>query len=116
MDHSRLEEADQLRYTGEYEQAIAIYDELLAADGECYLARYGRALCWCFTGMFDESIAELEQVRGDHPDFVRGRVDLFKTYLMLGMNDEAKGEMKAILAIEPNNEEVQKHRVYFPEF
>ncbi|MBI2301952.1 MAG: tetratricopeptide repeat protein [Armatimonadetes bacterium] len=116
MDETRLAEADQLRYDGEYEQAITIYDELLAADGDCYLARYGRALCYCFTGLFDESIAELELVRDQHPDFIKGRVDLFKTYLMLGMNVEAKREMKAILRIDPNNEEVNKHRPYFPDF
>ena len=116
MDEGRLEKADQLRYDGQYEEAIAIYDALLADDGDDYLARYGRGLCYCFTGLFDESIAELEQVRTQQPAYTKGRVDLFKTYLMLGMNDEAKAEMKAILALEPDNEEVHKHKVYFDDF
>ena len=116
MDESRLEQADRLRLEGAYEDSIAIYNELLAEDDDAILARYGRALCYCFTGLFDESIAELEAVREVSPDCVRAREDLFKTYLMLGMNDEAKAEMKAILAMEPDNEEVIKHAVYFPDF
>lgn len=116
MSQARLEEADQLRYEGQYEEAIVVYDELVSADADDYQARHGRALCYCFTGLFDESIAELELVRSQHPTYLKGRIDLFKTYLMLGMNDEAKAEMKAILAVDPSNEEVHKHKVYFDDF
>lgn len=115
MDERRREEADRLRYDGKYEEAIPIYDQLVSEDAQDYLSVYGRALCYCFTGLFDESIEELEKVRGAAPDFIKGREDLFKTYLMLGMNDEAKTEMKAILAVDAANEEVLKAMVYFPD-
>lgn len=113
---SRLEQADHLRYEGQYEEAIAIYDALLAEDEGNVHARHGRALCYCFTGLFEESIAELERVRNDDPRLVKAREDLFKTYLMLGMQDEAKAEMRAILELEPGNQEVLKHAAYFPDF
>ncbi len=119
MDHSRLEKADGLRYEGDYEAAAAIYQQLLAefeADPEVYLVRHGLGLCLCFSGEFDESIAELEQMRGLAPDFLKGRVDLFKTYLMLGMNDEALAEMREVRRMDPGNEEVAKAAVYFPDF
>jgi tetratricopeptide (TPR) repeat protein len=116
VDEARLQQADQLRYDGDYDAAIAIYDQLLAADDDDHLARWGRALAYCFTGLFDESIEELEKVRSAQPEFVKARVDLFKTYMMLGMNDEAVAEMKAILVIDPANEEVHKHKVYFADF
>jgi len=115
VDESRREEADRLRYDGEYEDAIAIYDQLLSADEQDYLSRWGRGLCYCFSGLFDESIAELEAVREVAPEFIKGREDLFKTYLMLGMNDEGKAEMKAILLQDPGNEEVHKAMIYFPD-
>ncbi len=113
MDDPRIEDADYHRYNGEYEQAIEIYDALLEADEANFLARHGRALCYCFVGEFDQSISELELVRNAQPQLVKARIDLFKTYLMLGMNDEAKSEMNGILEIEPDNEEVRKHRGYF---
>lgn len=119
MDESRLEEADRLRYDGEYEQAIEIYDQLIAdsaEDPELYKAKHGRGLAYCFIGLFDESIEELEQVRDLNRTYLKGREDLFKTYLMLGMNDEAKGEMIRVWKLDPGNEEVAKAAEYFPGF
>jgi tetratricopeptide (TPR) repeat protein len=111
-----LELADNHRVNGEYDEAIALYDQILEQDAAHCKALHGRALSYCFTGLFDESIVELERMRDLHPGYVRGREDLFKTYLMLGMNDEAKGEMKNILEVDPDNAEVEKHRIYFPDF
>lgn len=110
---ARIEDGDYHRFNGDYEKAITEYTALLEEDAELYLARYGRALCYCFIGEFDDSIAELEAVRDAHPDFIKGRIDLFKTYLMLGMTDEAKGEARAILSADPHNEEVHKQLVFF---
>ncbi|MCC7492286.1 MAG: hypothetical protein IT204_08080 [Fimbriimonadaceae bacterium] len=114
-----MQEADRLRYDGEYDAAITIYDALVAEfadDAEAYLVYHGRGLAYCFNGFFDESIADLEKMRGQRPDFVKGRVELFKTYLMLGMNDEALAEMKQVWKLEPGNEEVAKAAIYFPDF
>lgn len=119
MDQSRLEQADQLRYDGQYDEAIELYGQLLAEspeDEEIYRVYHGRGLAYQFNGYFDESIADLEQVRERRGDFVKGREDLFKTYLMLGMNDEAIAEMREVKAIDPANEEVAKAAVYFPGF
>lgn len=120
MSTSNLNEilalADSHRINGEYEQAIALYDQVLEQDPEHCQALHGRALSHCFTGLFDESIVELERLRDLHPGYIKGREDLFKTYLMLGMNEEAKAEMKSLLEVDPDNAEVGKHRVYFPDF
>ncbi len=119
MDESRLDQADQLRYDGDYDAAIAVYNELLAEFGNDPLAfrvYHGRGLAQQFSGLFDESIEDLEKMRALRPDFVKGGEDLFKSYLMLGMNDEAKAEMKRVRDMDPNNEEVHKAAVYFPDF
>ncbi|MBI5832930.1 MAG: tetratricopeptide repeat protein [Armatimonadetes bacterium] len=111
-DEARLQQADKLCYDGDYDAAIAVYDDLLAGNPGQYLARFGRAKAWLFTGLFDEAIAEFEQLRADHPDFLKGRVELFKSYLMLSMVDEAKDEARAILKADPGNEEVHKQLMY----
>jgi len=119
VDEAKLEKADQIRYDGDYDAAIVLYDELLAEapdDPLVYKVFHGRALAYQFNGLFDESIADLEQMRGLKDDFVKGCEDLFKSYLMLGMNDEAKTEMKRILTMDPNNEEVHKAIMYFPDW
>lgn len=111
-----LEQADNHRINGEYAEAIGLYDQILEQNPAHDKALHGRALSYCFTGLFDESIAELEKIRDLHPHFIKAREDLFKTYLMLGMNEEAKAEMKNILGIDPENEEVHKHMIYFEDF
>ncbi|HIE53048.1 MAG TPA: tetratricopeptide repeat protein [Armatimonadetes bacterium] len=111
-----LERADEHRINGEYEEAIALYDQILGEEPEHAKARHGRALCYCFTGLFDESVQELEEVRRLAPDYIKAREDLFKTYLMLGMYDEGLKEMYRILLRDPNNEEVHKHSIYFDNF
>lgn len=118
MEQATLEQADQLRRDGEYDDAIALYNQLVeATDGELAIkALHGRAMCYLMTGLFDESIEALEQVRDRQPRYVPGRVDLFKSYCMLSMYDEAKGEAQAILAIDPTNEEVHKQLAYLEEF
>lgn len=109
---ARLEEADKLCYDGEYDAATAVYEELLAADESCHRARFGRARAWLFTGLFDEAIAELEIVRAQQPDFLISRIELFKSYLMLSMIDEAKDEARYILSVDPGNEDVNKQLIY----
>ena len=111
-----LELADNHRINGEYDEAIPLFDQILEQDSEHCKALHGRGLCYCFTGLFDESIAELERMQELHPGYVKGREDLFKTYMMLSMNDEAQMEMGKILEIDPDNAEVEKHRIYFPDF
>ena len=119
MDQSRLEEADRLQYSGDYDAAIAIYSQLIdefATDPDVYLAWHGRGRSYCFNGYFDESIADLEKTRDLSAAYVKGGEDLFKTYLMLGMNDEAKVEMRRVLKLDPGNDEVHKAAAYFPDF
>ena len=119
VDEAKLEKADQIRYDGDYDAAIVLYEELLAEspdDPEIYKAYRGRGLAYQFNGLFDESIADLERMRELKSDFVKGCEDLFKSYLMLGMNDEAKAEMKRILTMDPTNEEVHKAIAYFPDW
>lgn len=119
VDEAKLDRAEQIAYEGDYDGAVPIYDELLAESPEdplVYRVLHGRGKAYCFTGMFDESIADLERMREMQPEYVKGCEDLFKTYLMLGMNDEAKAEMKRILEMDPNNEEVHKAITYFPDW
>ncbi|HOQ28394.1 MAG TPA: hypothetical protein PLH36_06615, partial [Armatimonadota bacterium] len=70
-------------------------------------------LALCYSGLFDESIAEFERVREEAPDFLQARNNLGLTYAMLGMNDEAKAEFQFVLARDPNNEVALKNIVYF---
>ena len=111
MDQSRLEEADRLQYSGDYDAAIAIYSQLIdefATDPDVYLAWHGRGRSYCFNGYFDESIADLEKTRDLSAAYVKGGEDLFKTYLMLGMNDEAKVEMRRVLKLDPGQAHIRR--------
>jgi len=93
VDQARLWQADERRIDGEDRAAIALYDALIAEfalDAEVYLAYHGRGLARQFDGDFDGSLADLERCCERQPRYRPGCRDLSKTYLMLGMNEEAR--------------------------
>jgi len=69
-------------------------------------------LVFGFVGLFDESIQELQRCVELEPSFLEARTDLALTYMMLGMTEEAKRELDAVLEIDPTNAAALRHIVY----
>ncbi len=93
VDQARLWQADERSELGECCSAIALYDALiaeLALDVEVCLAYHGRGRARPLDGDVDGSLADWERCCQRQPRDRPGSEDLFKTYLMLGMNDEAR--------------------------
>ncbi len=114
-----LDTAHQHRVGGDYEAARSGYEAVMAGDlepTESAEVRWGLALVLQFTGLFDESLAELERAHEDAPDNVEYLLCLAKTRLMLGDFDRAMGELQEIEEKFPDTpaaEEAKKQLEYF---
>jgi tetratricopeptide (TPR) repeat protein len=108
-------EAEQHRFNGEYEEAVAKYKRVLEEDPEHARAHLGLGLVYSFTGEFDEAIAEMEKAVALAPDDVECHLKLGLTYTMLGMYEEGKREFLHVLRLDPGNAEALKQLSYFPD-
>ncbi|MDM7460650.1 MAG: hypothetical protein P3X24_003235, partial [bacterium] len=70
-------------------------------------------LVYCITGIYDETIQELETTLPLNPEPIQPRLDLALTYSMLGYEPEAKRELEEVLRRDPSNEMAQRQIVYF---
>ncbi len=108
-----LQQATALKNEGRYEEAEQLLKQILAVAPTLSEAHHLLGLVYCFTGMFDESIQELETSVRLNPDAVQPRLDLALTYSMLGYEPEAKREFEEVLRRDPTNEMAQRQIVYF---
>jgi len=115
----KLDEAHQQRIGGDYEAAGRLYQDVIAADLEPLESaedRWGHGLVLQFTGLFDESLAELARAHEEAPDNADYLLHLAKTRLMLGDFDGAVRELQEIAAKHPGTpeaEEAKKQLSYF---
>jgi tetratricopeptide (TPR) repeat protein len=98
---------------GQYEDALVEFQavEAVAPSHAKTVMRIG--LIQGFTGEFDESIEILEKARSMDPQDVDIRNNLALTYVMLGMQDEAKTEFTVVLEIDPGNAVALKNMSFF---
>jgi tetratricopeptide (TPR) repeat protein len=97
-------------------RAVALYDEAVR--------EYERALALCpaFADIRTElgktrremgdvagAVRELERVRAESPRFTPGRIHLGLGYYAAGRREEAAGEWRAALAVEPDNRSVRMY-------
>lgn len=108
-----VQQATQLKNDGRYEEAEVLLKQALHSSPNHAEAHRMLGLVYCFTGMFDESIQELETSVSLNPESVQARIDLALTYSMLGYEPEAKRELEEVLRRDPTNETAQRHIVYF---
>ncbi len=110
MAQDALERAHQHRIDGQYDAAIELYREVLAADPRCGAALWGLGLSLMNIGEFDEALATLDQAVQAEPNNPRYLLDTGKHYTMLGMYDEARPYFEKILEIAPDTAEAAEAR------
>jgi len=110
---ARFERGTTLMNEGQYEDATAEFKAILSAHPEHAKSHIQLGLIYCYTGLFDESIDILRKGVDLDPDDLDCRNKLALTYVMLGMNEEAKAEFESVLAADPTNAVALKNNVYF---
>lgn len=115
--NARLEElcdrAMELKNQGQYEEALAQFQQVIAARPGHARAHLGLGLVLCFIGRFDESLEELKVAVTCDPNWVDAHLNLAKTYAMLGMYDEAKAGFNRVLELHPGHADAKKQLSYF---
>ena len=115
----KLDKAHQNRINGDYEAARRLYEDVIATSPrppESAEVRWGYGLVLQFTGLFDESLAELERAHDEDPDNADYFLCLAKTRLMLGDFEQATRELHEIeakFADTPAAEEAKTQLSYF---
>jgi Tfp pilus assembly protein PilF len=110
---ARFERAVSLVNEGQYEEAKAELEAILASHPEHAKSYIQLGLVYCYTGLFHESIETLQKGVELDPENLDGRNKLALTYVMLGMNDEARAEFESVLKADPTNAVALKNIVYF---
>jgi len=105
-------QAFQLRCNGQYAEAQALLQRLLQIDPNHADGRHQMALILGFIGEFDESLTQLEKLAAQFPSNLGVKYDLAMTQMMLGMQDEACANFKAILDVDPTHEDALRQSVY----
>ena len=98
-----LERGIAFKQEGRYDEAQVELSQLLEQDVNSSEAHHQLGLVLCFVGDFDQSIEELQHAVTLSPARIDMRLDLAKTYAMLGMYDEAETEFNDILRRDPEN-------------
>ena len=102
----------EFRCSGQYAEAKAEFQKVLAADPGHVDARLQNALILGFEGDFDGSLAALTQLSNQHPQNDDVRCELAMTQMMLWMYEEGCANFKAILARNPNHEKALQQSAY----
>lgn len=110
MAAPELQAAHQSRISGDYDQAITSYRQLLSADGSEAEAWWGIALSLMNIGEFDEALEAFEKAIELSPQSQKFLLDLGKLQTMLGMFDEAKPVFEKVVALSPDTKEADDAR------
>ena len=106
---ARLSKAVQHRIAGEYDEAVAILQPLLAEAPDHADAHHELGLIYSFRVLMDESITELEKAVELSPRSIKYLLDLGKTHTMYGDYEKAIPVFERILEMDPYNEEATKN-------
>ncbi|HSI72488.1 MAG TPA: tetratricopeptide repeat protein [Fimbriimonas sp.] len=95
-----------------FEEAKAELQRLLAKDPANIDAAHQLALIQGFEGDIEGSIEALIKLTLQAPDHLEIRYDLAMAQMMLGKFDEARANLRHILAIEPTHEKALQQLAY----
>lgn len=112
----KLQQAESHRINGEYDEAVALFKEILEADPGHFDSHMGLGLVYGFTGLFDESVEELKTAVELRPESSLAWLNLGKTCTMLGMYEEAKPALEQVLVLDPENGEAEKQLQFLKDF
>jgi tetratricopeptide (TPR) repeat protein len=110
--NSEYERGFQLRCEGNYGEAKAVFQSILAVDPNHVKSRLQVGLILGFVGDFDASLAALNDLATQNPTDLDVRFGLAMTQMMLGMYDEGCANLKHILEIDPNHQEALRQSTY----
>lgn len=102
----------QLRCEGNYGDAKAIFERILAQDPNHVKARLQFGLIQGFEGDFEGSLATLSELSATNAANLDVRYELAMTQMMLGMFDEGCANIRAILAVDPTHEKALQQSAY----
>ncbi|MER3496448.1 MAG: hypothetical protein C4320_06480 [Armatimonadota bacterium] len=111
-DEALYQKGFELRASGEYAQARAVLEQLLARSPGHVGAAHQLALIQGFEGDFDGSLASLEGLCAAHPSNLDVCYDLAMTQMMLGLYEEACTNLKRILQKNPAHEKASQQVIY----
>ncbi|RYG29229.1 tetratricopeptide repeat protein [bacterium] len=101
-----------LRCAGSYAEAQQVLTRVLSMNPAHIGARHQMALIQGFEGDFDASLASLDGLSRQYPENIDVRYDLAMTQMMLGMYEEACGNLKRILAVAPAHDKAAQQVIY----
>jgi tetratricopeptide (TPR) repeat protein len=101
-----------LRCNGQYPEAKAEFQKVLATDPRHIKARMQMGLIEGFLGDFDASLATLAALSAEVPNDLDVRYELAMTQLMLGDFDAGCANIRYILAIDPSHEKALQQSAY----
>ena len=110
--NSEYERGFQLRCEGNYGEAMAVFQSILAQDPDHVRARLQFGLVQGFMGDFDSSLATLAELAAKNPSNLDVKYELAMTQLMLGMFDEGCANIRQILAVDPTHERALQQAAY----
>ncbi len=99
----QLAEAHKYRMNGAYEDAMALYRQVLEAEPDHAEALWGMGLSLMNTGEFDEALAALNRAAELEPNNPQYLLDTAMHYTMLGMYEEAKPLFLKIVEMDPSS-------------
>ncbi len=111
-----LEQAHECRINGQYDEAMALYNQVLADTPEHAEALWGLGLSLMNTGEFDDALEAIVRACDLEPANQLYLLDAGKHYTMLGMYDEAKPFFEGVIELEADSEyglEAQKQLSYY---
>ena len=102
----------ELRCEGNYPEAKECFAKVLSVEPGHINARHQMALIQGFEGDFDGSLAALEGLSNQYPNNLDVKYDFAMTQMMLGMYEEACGNLKFILAKDPTHARALQQVIY----
>jgi tetratricopeptide (TPR) repeat protein len=94
--------ADELFNAGEYQEAISVYDQVLAADPQDYYAYGQRGECYRMLSRYDEAIADFTRAIELNPDNYWSIANRGESYRAKGEYDLAIQDLDRALELHPD--------------
>jgi tetratricopeptide (TPR) repeat protein len=109
---SEYERGFQLRCEGNYGEAQAVFQRILASNPNHVKSQLQFGLIQGFLGDFDASLATLAALSSQVPGNLDVRYELAMTQMMLGMFDEGCANIRQILSVDPTHEKARQQATY----
>ncbi len=111
-----LEQADELRRSGQYDKALSLYEQVLAEQPELVMGWSGLAHTVMNQGEFELALQHFQRAAALAPQEQRVVYDIAMLHTMLGDYDKARPLFSRVVEIDPKSKagtEAQKQLSYY---